>query len=245
MRKKILVFSGAGVDKESGVETFRDLKGGLWYNYKVEDVATPEGWEKDRSKVLDFYNQRRAQLKDVNPNLAHQIIVDLEKHFDVTVITQNVTDLHERAGSTNITHLHGELKKARSTVDPSIIVDCFGDINIGDKCSKGSQLRPHIVWFSEMLNPGDIEYSRRVANKADVCIVVGTSMQVSPANMIPFTTKEDCLIYYVDPGDVDFKVSDYRMAFFYHIKEKASTGMQKVYDDLIKIYNNEDEPGNL
>ena len=238
MRKKILVFTGAGVSAESGIQTFRDIKNGFWYNYKVEDVATPDGWRKDKSKVLDFYNQRRAQLKDVNPNLAHQIIADLEKDFDVTILTQNVDDLHQRAGSTNITHLHGELKKARSTVDPSIVIDCSEDINIGDKCSKGSQLRPHIVWFSEMLDPGNLEYSRRVATEADVCIVVGTSMQVSPANLIPFTTKEDCLIYYVDPSDIDFKVSDYRMAFFYHIKEKATTGMQKVYDDLIKIYKN-------
>ena len=239
MRKKILVFTGAGISAESGIQTFRDLINGLWYNYKIEDVATPEGWRKDKSKVLDFYNQRRAQLKDVNPNLAHQIITDLEKFFDVTVITQNVDDLHERSGSTNITHLHGELKKARSTVDPSIIIDCEGDINIGDKCSKGSQLRPHIVWFSEMLDPGDIEYSRQVANKADVCIVVGTSMQVSPANLIPFTTKEDCLIYYVDPSDVDFKISENRKPFFKHFRESARTGMQKVYDDLIKIYKND------
>lgn len=238
MKKKILVFTGAGVSAESGIQTFRDLQNGLWYDYKIEDVATPEGWRKDKSKVLDFYNKRRAQLKDVNPNLAHQIIADLEKDFDVNILTQNVDDLHERAGSTNITHLHGELKKARSTVDPSIVIDCLGDINIGDKCPKGSQLRPHIVWFSEMLDPGNLEYSRLVATTADVCIVVGTSMQVSPANLIPFTTKEDCLIYYVDPGDVDFKISDYRMAFFYHIKEKATTGMQKVYDDLIKIYKN-------
>ena len=239
MRKKILVFTGAGVSAESGIQTFRDLKNGLWYDYNIEDVATPEGWRKDKSRVLDFYNKRRAQLKDVNPNLAHQIIADLEKDFDVTILTQNVDDLHERAGSTNITHLHGELKKARSTVDPSIVIDCSEDINIGDKCPKGSQLRPHIVWFGEMLDPGNLEYSRLVATEADVCIVVGTSMQVSPANLIPFTTKEDCLIYYVDPGDVDFKISDYRMAFFYHIKEKATTGMQKVYDDLIKIYKND------
>lgn len=239
MKKKILVFTGAGVSAESGIQTFRDLQNGLWYDYKIEDVATPEGWRKDKSKVLDFYNKRRAQLKDVNPNLAHQIIADLEKDFDVTILTQNVDDLHERAGSTNITHLHGELKKARSTVDPSIVIDCSEDINIGDKCPKGSQLRPHIIWFSEMLDPGNLEYSRLVATEADVCIVVGTSMQVSPANLIPFTTKEDCLIYYVDPGDVDFKISDYRMAFFYHIKEKATTGMQKVYDDLIKIYKND------
>ena len=239
MKKKILVFTGAGVSAESGIQTFRDLQNGLWYDYKIEDVATPEGWRKDKSKVLDFYNKRRTQLKDVNPNLAHQIIADLEKDFDVTILTQNVDDLHERAGSTNITHLHGELKKARSTVDPSIVVDCSEDINIGDKCPKGSQLRPHIVWFGEMLDPGNLEYSRLVATEADVCIVVGTSMQVSPANLIPFTTKEDCLIYYVDPGDVEFKISDYRMAFFYHIKEKATTGMQKVYDDLIKIYKND------
>jgi len=245
MRKKILVFTGAGVSAESGIQTFRDLNNGLWYDFKVEDVATPEGWKKDRSKVLDFYNQRRSQLKDVQPNLAHKIIADLEKEFDVTVITQNVDDLHERAGSTNVVHLHGELTKARGCMyDQSLELDNIIDIgynpiNIGDKCPKtGSQLRPHIVWFGEMLDYGNLEYSRKVATMADACVVIGTSMQVTPANMIPFTTKENCLIYYVDPSEVDFKISDYRMAFFYHFQEKATIGMKKVYDDLINTFKN-------
>lgn len=246
MKKKILVFTGAGVSAESGIQTFRDLNNGLWYNYKVEDVATPEGWRKDRSKVLDFYNQRRDQLKDVKPNLAHKIIADLEKDYDVTVITQNVDDLHERAGSTNVVHLHGELTKARgcmydhkSSQLDNIIDIGYNPINIGDKCSvTGSQLRPHIVWFGEMLDSGNIDYSRKVATMSDVCIVVGTSMQVTPANTIPFLTKETSTIYYVDLSDIDFYIPDQRRAFFQHYQEPASTGMQKVYDDLIKIYKN-------
>jgi NAD-dependent deacetylase len=153
MKKKILVFSGAGVDKESGVETFRDSQDGLWNNNKIEDVATPDGWRRNKEKVLDFYNMRRAQLKEVEPNLAHQIIADLENEFDVTVVTQNVTNLHERAGSTKIIHLHGELTKVRSTLDSTLIYDWTEDCNLGDKCEKGSQLRPHIVWFGENLNP--------------------------------------------------------------------------------------------
>jgi NAD-dependent deacetylase len=239
MKKKILVFSGAGVSSESGVRTFRDSIDGMWHEFKIDEVCHINGWIKNKQKVLDFYNKRKLELLDILPNKSHFIISDLEKYFDVAVVTQNVDCLHEISGSTNVTHLHGQMNKKRSTLDKSIKYDWDNNpIKIGDKCERGSQLRPDICFFGEMLDPGNLEYSRLVATEADVCIVVGTSMQVSPANLIPFTTKEDCLIYYVDPGDVDFKISDYRMAFFYHIKEKATTGMQKVYDDLIKIYKN-------
>ena len=230
-KKKILVFSGAGVSKESGIETFRDSKDSLWNNYKTEDVATMDGWRKNRSLVLDFYNQRRAQLKDVHPNLAHQIIADLEKDYDVTLVTQNVDNLHERAGSTNIIHLHGELTKSRSTFPGSTeTYDCQDDINLGDKCPRGSQLRPAIIWFGEDLDGNNLLNAEKVAGECDICIIVGTSMQVFPANQIPFLTKEDCIVFYVDPSDMDFYVPEFRKDFFHHIQEVASVGMQKVID---------------
>ena len=235
MKKKILVFSGAGVDKESGVETFRDSQDGLWNNNKIEDVATPDGWRRNKEKVLDFYNMRRAQLKEVEPNLAHQIIADLENEFDVTVVTQNVTNLHERAGSTNVVHLHGELTKVRSTLDPTLIYDWVDDCNLGDKCEKGSQLRPHIIWFGENLNPKFIERAEEAAYECDVCVIVGTSMQVAPANQIPFLTKPNTLIYVVDPNDMDFHIDKQRRPFLTHIQEVASIGMKKVKNDLINL----------
>lgn len=232
-KKKILIFSGAGVSKESGIETFRDSKDSLWNNYKIEDVATIDAWRKNRSLVLDFYNQRRAQLKDVEPNLAHQIIADLEKDYDVTLVTQNVDNLHERAGSTNVIHLHGELTKSRSTFPGSTqSYDCPGDINIGDKCPRGAQLRPAIIWFGENLDPMNIATAEAAAGKCDICIIVGTSMQVFPANQIPFLTKEDCIIFYVDPSEMDFYVPEFRSDFFHHIKEPATIGMQTLLNIL-------------
>jgi NAD-dependent deacetylase len=245
MKKKILVFSGAGVDKESGVETFRDSQDGLWNNNKIEDVATPDGWRRNKEKVLDFYNMRRDQLKEVEPNLAHQIIADLENEFDVTVVTQNVTNLHERAGSTNVIHLHGELTKVRSTLDPTLIYDWVEDCNLGDKCEKGSQLRPHIIWFGENLNPKLIERAEESAFECDICIIVGTSMQVAPANQIPSLCKVGTPIYYVDPGegfnlprwsDGNGRWSENVECINYtHIKEVASIGMEKVKNDLINL----------
>jgi len=238
-KKKILIFTGAGVSAESGVATFRTGDDGLWYNHKVEDVATFDGWRRNKEKVLNFYNMRRAQLKDVQPNLAHQIIVDLEKNYDVTVVTQNVDNLHERAGSTKVIHLHGELTKVRSTLDPTLIYDWTEDCNIGDKCEKGSQLRPHIVWFGENLNPKMIERAEDVARECDICIIVGTSMKVSPANEIPFLTKERCQIFYIDPNDVDFYLPEFRSQYFTHIKEVASVGMEKVKNDLNNMLLND------
>lgn len=236
MRKiKIVIFTGAGVDKESGVETFRTDENGLWYKHKVEDVATFDGWRRDRGKVLNFYNERRKQLKTVEPNLAHKIIADLEKYFDVTIVTQNVTNLHERAGSTNVIHLHGELKKVRSTLDPNLIYDWEEDCNIGDKCEKGSQLRPHVVWFNEDLDNDITNKAVSIAKEADVCIVVGTSMNVAPANMIPHLTKENCLLYYVDPSD-NWEPPTFRKSYYTHFKELATTGMEKVRNELIEIF---------
>lgn len=238
-KKKILIFTGAGVSAESGIKTFRDSVDGLWYNFDVKEVASIDGWKKDREKVLDFYNKRRSEVKSVSPNKAHQTIAALEKYFDVTIVTQNVDNLHERAGSTNIIHLHGELNKVRSTFNDQLVYEWEGDLVIGDKCAEGSQLRPNIVWFGEELDKGNLLASKRAAEEADVCIVVGTSMQVSPANAIPFLTKDTALIYYVDPSEVDFHISNYRRPFFYHINEPASTGMDKVYTDLLEIFKNE------
>lgn len=225
MKKKILFFTGAGISAESGIQTFRRDKDSLWENMSIEDVATPNGWRKDKSKVLNFYNERRNQLKDVSPNLAHELISKLQDNFDVIVITQNVDDLHERAGSKNVIHLHGELKKSRSTLDPSLIYECNDDIKIGDKCERGSQLRPHIVWFGEYLNEDTLSDSKKNASECDYCVIVGTSMLVSPANLIPTYVKSGTPIYYVDPGDADF---DFYIKNFSHIKEQATTGLQKI-----------------
>lgn len=239
--KKILIFTGAGVSKESGIETFRDSKDSLWNNHKIKDVATIDAWRKNRSLVLDFYNQRRAQLKDVEPNLAHKIIADLEKDHKVTLVTQNVDNLHERAGSTNIIHLHGELTKSRSTYPGSTeVYDCPGDINIGDKCPRGAQLRPHIVWFGENLDPANLDKATIAAQECDICIIVGTSMQVAPANQIPLLVKDGTPIYYVDPGEA-FDVpryydgmsrwsEDVTYVDYEHVQEIASVGMQKIID---------------
>ena len=252
-KKKILIFTGAGVSAESGVATFRTGDDGLWYNHKVEDVATPDGWRRDREKVLNFYNMRRDQMKDVEPNLAHKIIADLEKDFDVTVITQNVDNLHERAGSTKVIHLHGELTKARgcmydhktSSLDTVIDIG-YNPIKIGDKCpTTGSQLRPHIVWFGENLDPTFIKKATEVSQECDICIIVGTSMQVSPANQIPSLCKYGTPIYYVDPGE-GFNIPKYsddngrwsenvNYVDYTHIQELASIGMEKVKNDLNNI----------
>lgn len=232
-RKKILVFSGAGVSKESGIDTFRDFDG-LWNNYKIEDVATPNGWRKDKELVLDFYNQRRKELKHVQPNKAHELLAKLEENFDVINVTQNVDDLLERAGCSNVIHLHGELTKVRSTLDPKLVYDWTEDLKLGDKCEKGSQMRPHIVWFNEGLNEDNVNDATNAAKECDICIVIGTSMQVSPANEIPFLTKYNTLIYYVDPGDRDFYVPEFRELEFKHIQEPATTGMEKLYNELTK-----------
>jgi NAD-dependent deacetylase len=239
-KKKILIFTGAGVDKESGIETFRDTEDGLWNNHKIEDVATPDGWRRNKEKVLNFYNERRKQLKSVHPNLAHQIIADLEKDFYVTVVTQNVTDLHERAGSTKVIHLHGELTKSKSTFPGSYdTYDCVDDIKIGDKCERGSQLRHNICFFGENLNPKFIDQATEAAQECDICVIVGTSMQVSPANQIPFLTKTNTLIYVVDPAEMDFYIDKQRRPFLYHIKEVASVGMEKVKSEIEDVISNE------
>ena len=227
MKKKLVVLTGAGVSAESGITTFRDSNG-LWENYKVEDVATIEGWNKDPKLVLDFYNARRAQLADVKPNAAHYAIAELEKEYDVTVITQNVDNLHERAGSTRIIHLHGELTKVRpensySEMDgfsEASVFDIGTDsIHIGDLAPNGAQLRPHIVWFGEAVPK--INQALDYVEAADVMLIVGTSLQVYPAAGLYAYAKSSTPIYIIDPKDVNVK--DARIT---HIKDVATKGME-------------------
>jgi NAD-dependent deacetylase len=199
MKKRLVVLTGAGISAESGIKTFRDSDG-LWEGHNVMDVATPEGWNKNPELVLDFYNQRRKQLKEVHPNLGHQILAELDSHFDVQIITQNVDDLHERAGSKNVLHLHGELLKVRSTVDPNYIQDWQEDLNFGDFDSNKNQLRPHIVWFGEEIPA--LEEAIAITETADYFVVIGTSLQVYPAaGLIDFTAFH-VPVFYIDPKPI-------------------------------------------
>jgi NAD-dependent deacetylase len=227
--KHIVILSGAGVSAESGIQTFRDSDG-LWEGHSVEDVATPMGFMKDPQLVLDFYNQRRAQLKTVEPNEAHKLIAKLEEHFKVTVITQNVDDLHERAGSTNVIHLHGELKKVRSTKYEEFIYNCEDDINIGDLCEKGAQLRPHIVWFTEAVPM--IEKACTILPDCDIVIVIGTSMQVYPAASLIGYAPPFCESYYIDPAPKDSYEIKMRRNHR-TIAMKATEGMKMLYEELV------------
>mgnify|MGYP006137825783 FL=1 len=198
--KKIVVLSGAGISAESGISTFRDSSG-LWENHRIEDVATPGGWEANPELVLEFYNQRRKQLFKVEPNEGHKALVKLEDFYDVQIVTQNVDDLHERAGSSNVLHLHGELKKVRSTIDHNLVYDLnHWELKSGDKCEKGSQLRPHIVWFGEAVP--SIVLAEEHVRKADVLIIVGTSLNVYPAAGLVDVIKKGTKVYIVDPADV-------------------------------------------
>ena len=223
--KNIVVLSGAGISAESGIKTFRDM-GGLWEEYDIMEVASPEGWKKNRQLVLDFYNQRRKQLQETKPNQGHKILAKLEQNFNVQIITQNVDNLHERAGSSNILHLHGELKKVRSSVDETLIHELDGwELKEGDLCKKGSQLRPHIVWFGEAVPL--IDKAVEIVKTADIFIVVGTSLNVYPAAGLLAYVPQNSPIYLIDPEDVH---SQYK---FEQIKDKASTGMQILYNKLV------------
>jgi len=198
--KKLVVLTGAGMSAESGLRTFREM-GGLWEEHDVYEVASPGGWHRDRSLVLRFYNERRKQLLETKPNKGHFDLVELEKYFEVWIVTQNVDDLHERAGSNRILHLHGELRKSRSTMDPALVYDIEGwKLEEGDLCEKGSQLRPHVVWFGESVPA--IEEAARVVSAADIFVIIGTSMNVYPAagliNYAPGTAP----IYVIDPNEV-------------------------------------------
>ncbi|SKC83110.1 SIR2 family NAD-dependent protein deacylase [Ohtaekwangia koreensis] len=227
--KRLVVLSGAGISAESGIPTFRDSNG-LWEGFRVEDVASPEGWYKDPVVVLDFYNQRRKKALEVMPNRGHEILAELENYFDVTVVTQNVDNLHERAGSTKVIHLHGSLFESRSTKDERLVYPIEGwELNIGDLCEKGSQLRPNIVWFGEMVPL--MEVAADYAKKTDIFLVVGTSMAVYPAagliNYVPYESMK----YVVDPKLPDIG----NIPYIKMIADKASTGMETVKRELLEL----------
>jgi len=194
-KKKLVVLSGAGISTESGLKTFRDSDG-LWEGYNIEDVATPRAWRKDPQLVLDFYNYRRKNVLDVQPNEAHFGLAALENDFEVSIITQNIDDLHERAGSTNVLHLHGEIFKMRSEKNHSLIYEIKGDIKIGDIAEDGAQLRPHIVWFEEPVPK--IEEAIPIVHSADIFVVVGTSLVVYPAAGLVNYTRPEVPVYVID-----------------------------------------------
>ena len=226
MIKKLVVLSGAGISAESGVKTFRDSNG-LWENHRIEDVASPEGFQRNPQMVLDFYNARRKQLQEVEPNEAHLLLAKLEEYFEVHIITQNVDDLHERGGSSRIIHLHGELKKARPIDSESEIIVWEKDLNLGDLNSKGVQLRPHIVWFGEMVP--EMNQAVKIAETADIFLVIGTSMQVYPAASLIQFIPDHCEVFVIDPNlDQNFVAADH------FLKTSATDGMRKLIEILLK-----------
>lgn len=225
--KNIVVFSGAGISAESGLKTFRDTNG-LWENHNIEDVATPEAWERNPKLVLDFYNTRRRQVLEANPNEAHLSITDLEKKYNVTVITQNIDNLHERAGTKNILHLHGEILKSRSTLTGKTYPIESTDLNIGDLCEKNGQLRPHVVWFGE--DVPEMVMAQKICKKADILIIVGTSLSVYPAaNIIDFVPPK-CQKYLIDPQ----KIFTPKAENLTVITKKASIGIPILAQELLK-----------
>lgn len=224
-----MVLTGAGISAESGIKTFRDADG-LWEGHDVMSVASPQGWDKDMDLVLDFYNQRRRQLKEVVPNAGHKALVELEEKFDVVIITQNVDNLHEKAGSSRIIHLHGELNKVRSTVVPDLIYEWGDDLHKGDVCEKGYQLRPHIVWFGEMVPM--LESAISECETGDVFLIVGTSMQVYPAASLISYAPRGSEIYYIDPNPhISYELS--RLPGLQVIKQPGSIGVPFVVNTLI------------
>lgn len=225
---KIVVFTGAGVSADSGISTFRDSDG-LWANYRIEDVCTPEALVRNRAQVIEFYNIRRRELFSVEPNAAHRAIAELEQHFDVEVVTQNVDNLHERAGSTRVTHLHGELMKLRSERNPELIVSIEGwEQKMDARAEDGALLRPHIVFFGESVPMFDA--ATRIAASADVMIVVGTSLAVYPAASLVRYASAGVPVYVVDPGNPDVAMIRNPLT---HIKARAAEGMPALVDKLI------------
>lgn len=228
---KVVVISGAGISAESGLSTFRD-SGGIWEGYNIEEVASPYGWQEDPGKVLEFYNLRRKQAFQAQPNAAHKTLADLETTFEVSIVTQNVDDLHERAGSSNVLHLHGELRKARSTEDESLVTDIGSrPIKLGDLAEDGAQLRPHVVWFGEMVPM--IEVAAKEVAEADILIVVGTSLVVYPAAGLIEYAKQSIPKYIIDPAEPQL----FDLEEWTHYKEKAGTGVTKLADKLKKEHS--------
>lgn len=227
MKKKLVILTGAGISQESGIKTFRDM-GGLWEEYDVMEVATPEAWQRNPELVMKFYNDRRKQLYECHPNAGHTGLVDLEEFFDVQIITQNIDDLHERAGSSRVLHLHGELKKARSSVDESLVYDMDGwELKFGDRCEKGSQLRPHVVWFGEAVPA--MEEAIQIVERADILVVIGTSLNVYPAAGLINYTKSGTPLYLIDPERPSVILRNVTF-----IQEKAGKGVEILKELLIK-----------
>ena len=225
--KRIVILTGAGMSAESGVKTFRDA-GGLWEGHDVMEVASPEGWEKDKALVLEFYNQRRRQLLTVKPNIGHLGLVAFEKEYDVQIITQNVDDLHERAGSNNVLHLHGELFKIRSTCDENAIQIWKKDLNLGDTDANNCQLRPHIVWFGEQVPM--LPKAMEIVQTADIFIVIGTSMQVYPAASLIQYVPAGNPIYFIDPKP---SISELAFPNLTILSKKASAGVDELKNILL------------
>ncbi len=224
--KRIVVLTGAGISAESGIKTFRDADG-LWEGHDVMEVASPAGWQNNMELVLDFYNQRRKQLLTVKPNSAHYALAEVEKKFQVEIITQNIDDLHERAGSTKVTHLHGELLKARSTFDEALVLDWKKDIQVGDFCEFNYQLRPHVVWFGEAVPM--FQVAAEITEKADILIIIGTSMQVYPAASLVDFAPPHIPIYFIDP-----KPNISEKGRLEIIPEKAVKGVPELVNRLMK-----------
>ena len=225
-QKKIVVFSGAGISAESGLDTFRD-SGGLWANHNVEDVATPNAWIKNKNLVLDFYNKRRKHAFNAKPNIAHHCIASLEDSFEVQIITQNIDKLHERSGSSNVLHLHGEIDMVKSTGTNKIYKHGNKDVLNGDLCPDGHQLRPHVVWFGE--DVPNMNKAMSIISSADVLIITGTSLNVFPASNIIFYAPKMSAKYLIDPSNVRIKDIDNLIVY----KEKASVGIPKIVDKLL------------
>ena len=226
--KKLVVLTGSGMSAESGFKTFRD-SGGLWENYDVMQVASYDGWLQDRELVLRFYNERRAQLKNARPNAGHIGLVELEEYFDVDIITQNIDNLHERAGSRKVLHLHGILTQAKSTGNDNLVYDIgYNSITIGDTCEEGHQLRPNIVWFGEPVPA--IQEAAHIAGNADIFVVVGTSLVVYPAAGLIDCIPQNIPVYLIDPKEV--RAPHYRNIEF--IKENAGTGIKILIEKLVK-----------
>lgn len=228
MKQKLVVLTGAGISAESGIPTFRGADG-LWEGHDIMDVASPQGYAKNPALVLDFYNKRRQQLAEVKPNKAHQLLGELEQHFDIHIITQNVDDLHERGGSTKVLHLHGLLTKARSSIDETLVYDIgTKPINLGDVCDKGSQLRPHIVWFGEAVPA--MEEAMAITATAEIFVVVGTSLQVYPAASLLFYVNDTLPKYIIDPNIPEANT----VKNLTKIEATASKGMAKLCELLLK-----------
>lgn len=221
----IVILTGAGISAESGLGTFRS-SGGLWEKFKIEDVATPMAWKKNTELVLNFYNERRKQCLAAKPNKAHLALAELAKHYAVSIITQNIDDLHERAGSNNITHLHGEILKAKSSELTNDYYHIENDIRLGDKCDNGKQLRPHVVWFGEAVP--EMDKAEQISLTADIFIVIGTSLNVYPAANLINRTKENCSLIVIDPNELKVKNSGARL-----IKENATIGVPLLVEELI------------